>query len=187
MANADNARGLWPIRHQSGAEPQAAEYAIATGYAANLFRGDVVQGVNDGTIAVAAGGNADNLGVFWGVRYVNAQGEQVISRYWPTGTTATNIVATVYSDPGIIFGAQADTAASTDIGLLTDWDDGAGSTVTGLSGRELAVSGGATTDKSLRILGKVNSPDNAWGAYVKLEVQFAEHALMGVVAGVGGI
>lgn len=187
MANADNARGLWPIRHQSGAEPQAAEYAIATGYAANIFRGDVVEGIADGTIEIAEGANVDNLGVFWGCRYVNSQGEQVFSRYWPTGTAATNIVATVYTDPGIIFGVQADTAAATDIHLMADWDDGAGSTSTGLSGRELAASGGATTGKSMRILGKINSPGNDWGAHVDLEVQFAEHVLMGVVSGVGGI
>jgi hypothetical protein len=187
MANADNARGLWPIRHQSGAEPLASEYGIKSGYAANIFRGDVVEGVADGTIEVAEGGNVDNLGVFWGCRYVNAQGEPVISRYWPTGTVATNIVATVYTDPGIIFGAQADTAAADTVHLMTDWNDGAGSAVTGLSGRELVVSAGGTTVQALRILGKINSPDNDWGAHVDLEVQFAEHVLMGVVSGVGGI
>ena len=187
MANVDNARGFWPIRHQSGAEPLASEYGIKSGYAANIFRGDVVEGVADGTIEIAEGGNVDNLGVFWGVSYVNAQGEQVFSKYWPTGTTATNIKATVYTDPGIIFGVQADTAAATDQHLMADWDDGTGSAVTGLSGRELAVSGGDTSGKSMRVLGKVNSPDNDWGQYVDVEVQFAEHVLMGVVSGVGGI
>jgi hypothetical protein len=33
----------------------------------------------------------------------------------------------------------------------------------------------------------VNRPDNEYGAYAKIEVVFAEHALKGVVAGVGGI
>ena len=68
-----------------------------------------------------------------------------------------------------------------------DYDDGAGTAFTGLSGREGVASVTGTTAKSLRIMRLVPRPDNAYGAYAKAEVMFAEHALKGVIAGVGGI
>lgn len=187
MANVDNANGLRPVRHLTGGEIRASHYAIASAYNTNIFTGDVVEGVADGSIEIAEGANVDNLGVFAGVKYVNASNEQVFSQYWPANTVATEIEALVYDDPNIVFRAQADTATAAAIHLLTDWDDGAGSTATGNSGRELAVSSGATTGQSLRIIGKVEEPDNAWGQYVDLEVVFQEHVMKGVVSGVGGI
>lgn len=188
MANTDAATGLRPVRHLTGGSIRPSEYSIASAYASNIFTGDVVESTGTGTnIQVAAGGNADNLGVFAGCRYVNSSGEQVFSPYWPASTTATDIVAYVYDDPNIVFEGQADTIAEADVGLLTDWDDGAGSTTTGLSGRELAVSSGATTNQALRILRLVPRPDNAYGTYAKVEVVFIEHVMKGVVAGVGGI
>lgn len=182
MANVDNARGLRPKGHA-----QINTYLIASGYAANIFTGDVVELVTGGTIEIAEGANPDNLGVFAGCRYVNAQGEQVFSPYWPSGTVATQIEAFVYDDPNQIFIGQVDTAALTAVGLLVDWDDGAGSAVTGQSGRELVASAGDVTGQSLRIERLVNRPDNAWGAHADVEVLFVEHVRNGVVAGVGGI
>ena len=188
MANRDGANGLRPSRHLTGGVVRANEYSIASEYNTNIFTGDVVEMTGTGkNVAVAAGGNVDNVGVFAGCRYVNAQGEQKFSAYWPANTTATDIVALVYDDPNIVFSAQCDTLAEADVGLLTDWDDGAGSVVSGQSGRELAASLGATTGQALRILGLVPSPDNAYGAFAKVEVAFAEHVMKGVVAGVGGI
>lgn len=182
MANVDNARGFRPQGHA-----KVNSYAIASEYAANIFTGDVVELTADGVIEIAEGGNVDNVGVFAGCRYVNAQGEQVFSPYWPSGTAATNIEALVYDDPNQVFVIQADNAAATAVGLLADWDDGAGSTVTGQSGRELVSSSGATTGKSVRIERKVPEPGNDWGAHVDVEVLFVEHVRNGVVAGVGGI
>jgi len=188
MPNIDGAFGLRPSRHKNGACIKTSEYSIGSTYGVNIFVGDVVDMTGTGTnIAVAAGGNADNIGVFAGCRYVNAQGEQVFSKYWPASTTATDIVALVWDDPDIIFEGQCDTLAAADVALLTDWDDGAGSAVTGFSGRELVASSGATTGQALRILQLVPRPDNAYGTFAKVEVMFAEHVLKGVVSGVGGI
>jgi len=188
MANVDGAFGLRPSRHKSGGCIKSNDYSIASAYGSNIFIGDIVDMTGTGTnIAVAAGGNADNIGVFAGCRYVNAQGEQVFSKYWPTGTVATDIVASVWDDPDIIFEGQTDTLAEADVALLTDWDDGAGSALTGLSGRELVASSGATTGQALRIVRLVPRPDNAYGTFAKVEVMFAEHVLKGVVSGVGGI
>jgi hypothetical protein len=182
MANVDNARGFRPKGHA-----KVGSYKIASTYNANIFTGDVVQGTADGVIVVAEGGNVDNLGVFAGCKYVNAQGEQVFSPYWPAGTVATEIEAFVYDDPADVFIIQADSAAADSTFLLADWDDGTGSAVSGHSGRELLASSGAATGKSVRIERKVESPDNAWGAHVDVEVLFVEHVRRGVVAGVGGI
>lgn len=188
MSNTNGPRGLRPLRHLSGGAVRMNEYSIASGYNTNIFTGDPVEKTGTGkNIQVAAGGNVDNLGTFAGCRYVNAAGEQVFSQYWPANTVATNIVALVYDDPNIIFEVQCDTLNEADVGLLADWDDTAGSAATGQSGRSAVASTGATTGKSLHILGLVNRPDNEYGAYAKAEVIFAEHALRGVVSGVGGI
>jgi len=188
MANINAPSGLKPIRHLTGGTIRLNEYSIASGYATDIFQGDPVEMTGTGkNVQLAAAGNADNIGVFWGCRYVNAQGEQKFSRYWPASTAATAIKAMVYDDPDLIFEAQADTAAEADVGSLINWAAGAGSASTGISGAYADSTTLATSAAALRILGIVPRVDNAYGAYAKIEVAFAEHALKGVVAGVGGI
>lgn len=188
MANVNAPSGLKPVRHMTGGVIRLNEYSIASGYASNLFQGDPVEMTGTGkNIQLAAAGNADNLGVFWGCRYVNAQGEQQFSRYWPANTVATAIKAMVYDDPNIVFETQADTIAEGDVGNLLDWAVGTGNTRTGMSGAYADSSTKGVADGALRVLGIVPRVDNAYGAYAKIEVVYAEHALKGVVAGVGGI
>ena len=67
MANADVPRGFWPIRHLTGGTIRTNEYAIATGYGTNIFKGDVVKLVAGGGIELAAAGNRF-VGGFKGVR-----------------------------------------------------------------------------------------------------------------------
>ncbi len=174
MANADVPRGFWPIRHLTGGTIRTNEYAIATGYGTNIFKGDVVKLVAGGGIELAAAGNRF-VGVFNGVSYKNAAGEMVFSQYWPASTTATEIKAQVYDDPNIVFGVQsAGSTVEADIGNLGDHVAGTGSTTTGTSAHELNGSTG-TGVAGFRVLGKVDSPDNAYGTNVNLEVQPAEH------------
>jgi hypothetical protein len=83
------------------------KYTIASGYAANIFSGEPVKLLTDGTIALATsdGTRTGNtltvklLGVFAGCRYVDSLGKPQVSSFWPTGTSATNIEAYVYDDP----------------------------------------------------------------------------------------
>ena len=174
MANTDAPRGFWPLRHLSGGTIRANAHTIATGYGTNIFRGDVVKLVAGGGIAVAASGDRF-LGVFDGCSYVNASGEQVYSKYWPASTTATSIVAHVYDDPNIVFGVQsAGSTVAADVGNIGDHVAGTGSTTTGLSAHELNGSTG-TGDAGFRVLGKIDSPDNAYGTNVNLIVQPYEH------------
>jgi hypothetical protein len=63
-----------------------------------------------------------------------------------------------------------------------------GSATTGKSGTNLDMStGSGTTGKHLRIMRIVDDGVNTAGAYAVVEVTWAEHALKGVVSGVGGI
>lgn len=189
MANVNSSHGFRPTRHQTGGQIRTNEYSIASAYNTNIFDGDVVEMTGTGkNVSKAAAGNVDNLGVFHGVRYVDSQGNQKFSKYWPANTVATNIVALVYDDPNIVFECQCDTLAEADIGTLVDINVGTGSTTTGVAGAYADIGAGtATTDKSLRLVELVKSPDNAYGAYAKALVVFAEHVFGRVVAGVGGI
>lgn len=187
MANTDGAFGLRPLRREGGGPLVLEEMSIGSTLAENIFTGDVLIATGTGTnVSLAVGAVEEIVGVFAGCRYVDSSGNQVFSRYWPTGTTATDIVALVYRDPYIIYEAQCDTLAAADVNLLMDYDDGAGSATTGISGREVVASAGASTGQQLRCLRLSPTPGNAYGAYAKAEFMFAENAIKGVVSGVGG-
>lgn len=188
MANTNAPFGLRPARLFNGGDIRSSEYSIAAAYGTKIYTGDPVQLSGTGTnIEVATGGTADSIGVFAGCRYINEQGRPTWSHYWPANSAYGGIVALVWDDPNVIFEIQMDSLAEGDVGQLVDWDDGTGSTATGMSGRQGANASKATADKSLRILRLSPTPGNAYGSYAKAEVLFAEHALKGVVAGVGGV
>jgi hypothetical protein len=191
MANADNAIGFVPIKHKTGGEIRLTEYSIASGYNAALGKGDPVELTGTGTnIQKAAAENVDNIGVFAGVRYTDAQGNPVFSEYWTAGTAtkgSVDAVALVWDDPQIVYRIQCDSLAQADVGALADWDAGTPSSTTRLSGTELVASSTGTSGKSIRILGLSDIQDNAVGAYAKADVMFAEHALLTGAAGAGGV
>jgi hypothetical protein len=174
MANANAPRGFWPLRHLGGGTIRANEYTIATGYTSDIFKGDLVKRVTGGGIELAAAGNRF-VGVFDGVSYVDASGNQKYSSYWPNTTTATYIKAMVYDDPMITFGVQSNgSTVAADYGELADHVAGSGSTTTGVSGHELNGTS-STATAGFRILGKLDQPGNAVGTNVNLEVQPYEH------------
>ncbi len=174
MANADTPRGFWPTRHLAGGVNRLNDYLIATGYTTDIFEGDMVKLVAGGGIEVAAAGNRV-VGVFAGVSYTDASGNEVYSNYYPNTTTMTNVKAHVYDDPYTVFGVQsAGSTVAADVGNLGDHVNTAGSTVTGKSNQELNGTTG-TAYAGFRVLGKIDYPDNAWGTNVLLEVQVYEH------------
>lgn len=188
MANTNSPFGLRPIRHLTGGEVRLQEYSIAAAYSTKIHQGDPVEMTGTGrNIQIAAAGNVDNIGVFWGCRYVDAGGEQQFGRYWPGTAGATDIVAMVYDDPKIVYECQSDTLAEGDVGTLVDWNEGTASDSTGVSGAYAVGSVTGTTGKALRVQRLVPRVDNAYGAYAKVEVTFAEHAQNTSVSGVGGI
>jgi hypothetical protein len=190
MANVDAKFGLRPVRTLGSENVNQNVFSIATDYATAIYTGDVVEMTGTGkNVTKAAATNVDNIGVFVGCSYTDANGKPTFSPYWPgVSDGKANIKAFVVSDPETIFEVQADGCVEGEIGVLVDWNVGTGSALTGLSGLYAVVSGtSATTGGSLRVLGLVDRPDNAYGAYAKIEVMFAEHVLGRVVSGVGGI
>ena len=178
MANVDAAFGLTPVRHLSGnGYSRANKYTITSGLSENIFTGDLVIITADGVITPHTATEVNNIGVFAGVSYTASDGSYVYAQYFPSGTTATNIIAYVYDDPYTVFKAQsAGTPAQTNIGNCADVVAGAGSTTTGQSGFEMngTMSNGTA---SLKILGLYEAPDNAFGTNAIMEVLINEHLL----------
>lgn len=190
MANVDKPFGLRAARHASGGAIIGNEYPIAASYTTAIYRGDLVEMAADGSITASAAANADNLGVFEGVRYVDSTGRQQFNSYWPGLASCTEIFAIVQDDPNIIFQVQSDATgfAAADVGQLFDIEYVAGNTKTGVSAVNADVSAtGATTNKTLRLLRIVNDGINVAGAYSVGEVLIIEHVMRPNVAGTGGI
>ena len=184
MANVDAAFGFVPIRHMSGNAPRTNKYTIASGLAENIFKGDMVIVVAAGTITPHTATETNNIGVFDGCSYTASDGSYVYSEYWPSGTTATDIIAYVYDDPYTVFKAQsAGTTAQTNIMNCCDVVAGAGSTLTGQSGFELSGTMAAGI-ASCKIVALYDAPDNAFGANAIMEVTINEHLLGTNVAGI---
>ena len=177
MANADAAFGFVPVRHMSGNAPRANKYPITSTLAENIFTGDLCIITSDGVLTPHTATEVNNIGVFAGVSYTASDGSYVYSQYWPTGTTATNIVAYIYDDPYTVFKCQsAGSPAQTNVGNCCDVVAGAGSTTTGQSGFELSGTMAAGT-ASCKIMALYDAPDNAFGANAVMEVLINEHLL----------
>ena len=134
--------GFRPSRKRGGTPNNQAtnEYPIASGYAANIFTGDLVR-INAGKLEVITTATEVAQGVFMGCRYV-VDGEQKFNKYWPSGTSATDAYAQVLDDSRQVFEVQAD--ASVTAGDLYGSQTfavtlGSGSTFTGISGHGVAA------------------------------------------------
>jgi hypothetical protein len=157
------------------------EYPIASGYAANIFTGDLVR-INAGSLEVITTATEVAQGVFMGCRYV-ADGEQKFSKYWPASTSATNAYAMVADDARAVFEVQAD--ASVTAGDLYGSQNfavtlGSGSTFTGMSGHGVQAAGRTSTIAMVRALDSVDEPGNdvanaSERAYLKMNVRIVQH------------
>jgi hypothetical protein len=174
MANVNAAFGLVPVRHMSGNIPRANKYTITSGLAENIFSGDLCILTADGVITPHTATETNNIGVFAGLA---SDGSYVYSEYWPSGTTATNIIAYVYDDPYIVYKIQsAGTPTQASIGECADVVAGAGSTVTGRSGFSLNGTMSNST-ATCKIIALHETPDNSMAQYAVLEVLVNEHLL----------
>lgn len=180
--------GFRPSYHNSGQmRPKA--YTIASTYAANIFSGDPVKLTDNGVIQLGTSdgtrsGTVDGvllLGIFAGCQYTDATGRPQVSPFWPSGTTATNIVAWVYDDPETLFDVQYDnpsagTTVQTAVGEECDWTVASpgGSTQTGLSNTKLTAI--QSTSGQFQITGfGYNINDALTDAYVVVTVRINEH------------
>lgn len=172
MANANTPYGFRPVRHHGGGHIQYSEWPIASAYATDVFTGDVVKQISDGSIQVAAAGNALVLGVFMGVFYTDPNSKKPRwAPYWPASTVATDAVAKVIDDPRVVYSVQMNGTYTTAMpGENADLDAAvAGIKPQGVSGMQLSATTGTAT-KQFRILGLVLDPTNAAGASAKVLV-----------------
>lgn len=183
MSTAKALFGLKPSRMRGGAANSGGmnTYPIASAYAQNIFTGDLVVFSATGDIEVLLSTTDKAVGVFMGVNY-EADGVPTWSKYWPTGTSASNIKALVVDDPNATFIIQAD--ASVSAGDLNSQNFnvtlGAGSTVTGRSGFGLEAGTRGTGNNMLRPIAFVDEPGNDKTvateiAFPKLEVRILRH------------
>lgn len=183
MANEDRPRGMWPIRHLLGAQIVASAFKIDTSNTDLITKGDGFIREGDGNIARMSDGGVF-LGVIKSFLYTDADGDVHYSDQIPaTKTNFTEMTVWGYDDPYIVYGIQAD-------GNTLELDRFAtfpivianGDVTTKLSNMELDTTGGSGDE--LKILGKVNTPNNDWGTNVDLEVIINDHAYKAVKAGV---
>lgn len=172
MSNANDPKGLYPIRHLCGGLISPNRYVLTAG--ATVFKGDVLKVVAAGTVEAAAA--ADGLIV------VGVSAEYKVA----PASGITHVL--VYDDPYIIFGVQANlhsaAVAQTDVFATANHVVAAGSALTGLSGHQFNTSNLGTTGQ-LKIIGKIDAPDNDFGVhYVELAVIFNQHLYKAAVAGV---
>ena len=106
--------GFEPVKRRDGL-PYAGftrEYPIATGFATQLRRGDLVRLLDSGalakcadTAAIAGADTTDSgiLGIFMGCSYTDAVLGKTFRTYWTAATSAPDAVAMVVDDPRMLF------------------------------------------------------------------------------------
>jgi len=169
--------GLQPINLIGGQvfAGSTRQLKIASGYAANIFAGDVVKLVGTGVIEKDTGTTtATPVGVFVGCQFTNPSTKQIqFQQYWPTGTVAADAVAFVVDDPDVLFkvaavstdttiGFYGQTVVGTNVSLVQN----SGSTTTGDSAVAIDGTSAATTASlPIRIIAGVPDTANASGEF----------------------
>lgn len=128
---------------------------IASGYATNIFNGDLVTLVTGGTIEKFTGTTSGAMiGVFMGCTYTNPTTKQKVwSQYWPASTVAADAEAIFVDDPMALFKVVVTDSSSVVVSTTTIAARGAnmsviqgtGSATTGDSGVSVLAGSEATT------------------------------------------
>lgn len=173
MANIDAAFGLRPYRMLgSGANTNGdvvfnIQTSATAGTSSVIYQGTPVIPLTNGMIDVvgaAAGGTVPILGAFLGCNYIDLTGKPKWSPFWPgtaavlSGSAATAIIS-AHPDQTFLINCDAAAADSIIHANANFATATTGSTTSGLSAGELAVSTATTTNTlNLRILGFEDTP-----------------------------
>ena len=166
MANQDAAFGFKPTRHLKGGQIRTEEYAIAANHGTSIFNGQVVEAVAAGGIEQAAAGDTQQLGVFGGCFFTDpSTSKPTFKAFYPASTNASDIVATVFADPFIVFEVQHDsdggTAGTSAMNNSAfDFVGTSGSTLSGQSTSELDTSSSGTSG-GFKQIGISKDPENS--------------------------
>ena len=162
MANQDAPFGFKPTRHLTGGQIRTEEYAIAANHGTSIFNGQVVEAVAAGGIEQAAAGDVQSIGVFGGCFFTDpSTSKPTFKAFYPASTNASDIVASVFADPFIVFEAQHDgtgTAAMNNSAI--DFTGTSGSTLSGQSTSELDTSESGTSG-NFKQIGISKDPENS--------------------------
>ena len=146
---------------------------IASGYATNIFFGDLVKRISDGTIEKDAGtATATPVGVFMGVQFTNGSTGQVQQQqFYPASqsiVSGTKIFAVVADDPDTLFQAAVVSGTTTisgvgitSIGNNASLVQNAGSTTSGNSAVAILDSTATTNTRPIRIIDVVRDTATA--------------------------
>lgn len=192
MANQNTPFGLRSVSGVSNGPYNGGvrQYSVAAGDGTAIYIGDLVK--NAGTSQVINGETMSDVviaatgDVFAGV----VVGALPVTRdSLPYRAASTQRVLLVDDDPNALFEVQeigtGTPFTANDIGLNCNISVVAGSTVTGLSGTVLDNGTEATTNTlDVKIVGLVNRPDNAVGAFAKWLVRINRHRFVDQLAGV---
>ena len=168
MANIDAAFGLRPIAKVGsapGGTTGTTKYSIADNQGTAIFTGDPVKYKSDGTVEVAAAGEA-SCGVFMGCFYTDpTTSKPTFRNHFPASLSPGDAIAFVADDPDQLYIAQQDSDGSNlvaaDLNLNADLVFGAGSTSTGMSGVEIDSSTKNTTAAlQVRLIDFYDTPSN---------------------------
>ena len=146
---------------------------IASGYATNIFFGDLVKRISDGTIEKDTGTTtATPCGIFLGVSFTNGSSGQIQQQqYYPASTSiksGTKIFAVVADDPDTLFqvAVVSGTTVITGVGITAIGNNAtlvqnAGSTTTGDSKVAILDSTATTNTLPIRIIDVVRDTATA--------------------------
>jgi hypothetical protein len=162
---------------------------IASGYAANIFYGDLVKRISDGTIEKDTGTTtATPCGVFLGVSFTNGSTGQIQQQqFYPASTSiksGTKIFAVVADDPDTLFqvAVVSGTTVITGVGISAIGNNAtlvqnAGSTTTGDSKVALLDSTATTNTLPIRIIDVVRDTATAADNFpeVIVKINFGMH------------
>lgn len=191
MANANLANGLRPVRDGSNRPWSGGGNTYYISSAANdFFIGDpvVVNGSADAngvpTVVIATGG-ATNYWTGAIVGFVPSAAQQYLggNAYLPSGQSGYVIVE---DDPNVVYAVQTTTLAAGDLEANSVLAAGSGGNrVTGSSWYVDTGTKGTSNTYQVRLVGIVQSPDNALGQYCKALVRNNLPTEMGLPTGTG--
>ena len=192
MSSTKAFRGFVPARMKGGAYNNEAVTDMivlaSTGQAQtpsnSIFTGDpfILPGTNLATITPFINVTLKPSGVFMGCQYVE-NGEQKFSRYWPGGTSATDVKFFVITNPDQTYHIQcsltlsaAEAAICLNYPVTVSSTASSGNTITGQSSYYLLAAGGAETELTCRVIGRSKDPDEGTNdAYPIVEVWLNTH------------
>ena len=183
--------GLKPINLIGGQVFSGAtrQMEIASGYATNIFYGDLVKRISDGTIEKDTGTTtATPCGVFLGVSFTNSSTGQVQQQqFYPASQSiksGTKIFAVVADDPDTLFqvAVVSGTTVITGVGITAIGNNAtlvqnAGSTTTGDSKVAILDSTATTSTLPIRIIDVVRDTATAADNFpeVIVKINFGMH------------